>query len=132
MNGSVALEGRRYPPLRFAVEADRVRAFAAAVGHHVGGVPPTFVTAPELSAGLSNLLDDPDLSIELSQVLHGEQAYEWRRLITVGEVLTAQATIERIRDRGATRFLTLRTELRDDAGDVVALGRCTLIVRTDR
>jgi N-terminal half of MaoC dehydratase len=130
MNGSVALEGRRYPPVRFTVEADRVHAFAAAVGHHVGGVPPTFVTVPELAAGLSNLLDDPDLSIEFSQVLHGEQAYEWRRSISVGEVLTAEATIERIRDRGATRFLSLRTELRDDAGAVVSIGRSTLIVRT--
>jgi N-terminal half of MaoC dehydratase len=131
MNGSVALEGKRYPQLRFAVEADRVRAFADAVGHPLGGVPPTFVTAPELAAGLSNLLDDPELGIELSDVLHGEQAYEWRRPIDVGEVLTVEATIERIRGRGATRFLTLHTELRDDADLVVALGRCTLIVRSD-
>lgn len=131
MNRSVVLEGKRYPPLRFAVDADRVRAFADAVEHRLGGVPPTFVTAPELAAGLSNVLDDPDLGIELSDVLHGEQAYEWRRPIAVGEALTAETTIERLRGRGATWFLTLHTELRDDAGDLVALGRCTLIVRTD-
>ncbi len=131
MSGSIALEGKRYPALRFAVEADRVDAFAAAVGHRTGGVPPTFVTAPELAAGLSNLLHDPDVGVELAQVLHGGQSYEWRRGIVVGDVITTETTVERVRERGGTRFLTLRSELRDDAGELVALGRSTLIVRTD-
>jgi acyl dehydratase len=47
----------------------------------------------------------------------------------VGETLTASATIEGVRDRGGMRFLILRTEVVDEAGELVASGRSTLIVR---
>ncbi len=36
-----------------------------------------------------------------------------------------------IRDKGGVRFLVLGTEVRDDAGELVASGRSTLIVRGD-
>jgi acyl dehydratase len=131
MNASAALEGKRYPRLRFVVDAERVRAFARAVGHPGDGVPPTFVTAPELAVGLSNVVTDPQLGISLEQVLHGEQEYEWRRPLSVGEELTADATIERVRGKGGTWFVTLRTEFTDADGASVATGRCTLIVRDE-
>ncbi len=131
VKATAALEGKRYPSLRFVVDADRVRAFAQAVGHPGDGVPPTFVTAPELAVGLSNVVTDPELGIALDHVLHGEQEYEWRRALSVGEELTADATIERVRGKGGTWFVTLRTEFTDEAGVPVATGRCTLIVRDD-
>lgn len=131
VNATAALVGKRYPALRFVVDAERVRAFARAVGHPGDGVPPTFVTAPELAVGLSNVVTDPELGISLDHVLHGEQEYEWRRPLSVGEELTAEATIERVRGRGATWFVTLRTEFTDAVGAQVATGRCTLIVRDD-
>ena len=131
VNAAPALEGKRYPPLRFVVDAHRVRAFARAVGHPGDAVPPTFVTAPELAVGLSNVITDPELGVSLDDVLHGEQEYEWRRPLSVGEELTAEATIERVRGKGGTWFVTLRTEFTDAAGALVATGRCTLIVRNE-
>ncbi len=131
VNATAALEGKRYPSLRFVVDADRVRTFALAVGHPGDGVPPTFVTAPELAVGLSNVVTDPELGISLDHVLHGEQEYEWRRPLSVGEELIADATIERVRGKGGTWFVTVRTEFTDGAGAPVATGRCTLIVRDD-
>ncbi len=71
VNATAALEGKRYPSLRFVVEPERVRAFGRAVGHPGDGVPPTFVTAPELAVGLSNVVSDPELDISLDRVLHG-------------------------------------------------------------
>jgi acyl dehydratase len=49
----------------------------------------------------------------------------------VGETLTASATIESVRDKGGMRFLILRTEVVDEAGEPVAAGRSTLIVRDE-
>jgi hypothetical protein len=126
-----ALQGKTYPPVSFAVEDRRVRAFATAVAHPGDGVPPTFVTAPEVAAGLANVVADKELGLDLSQVLHGEQEYEWARGLRVGETVTAEATIERIRGRGSMRFLTLRTIVRDEAEEIVVVGRSTLIVRED-
>jgi hypothetical protein len=129
MTPNEALVGRTYPPVPFRVEPERVRAFAAAVGHAGDGVPPTFATVPEIAAGLANVLADPDLGLDLSRILHGEQAYEWARPLEVGETLTAEATIERIRGRGSIWFLTIRTSLRDGSGATVVTARSTLIVR---
>lgn len=125
------LEGKTYPPVRFRLEEARVRAFADAVGHRGPGVPPTIVTVPEIEAGLSNVVSDPELSVDLARVLHGEQEYVWARPTVVGEVLTAESTIESIRGKGGMEFLTLRTELRDESGRLVVSGRSTLIVRGD-
>ncbi|HET9249665.1 MAG TPA: MaoC family dehydratase N-terminal domain-containing protein [Actinomycetota bacterium] len=122
-------EGTTYPPVLFRVDEERVRAFAEAVGHRGPGVPPTIVTVPEIEAGLDNVVSDPRLGIDLSRVLHSEQEYRWSRTVVVGETLSGSATIESLRDRGGMRFLTLRTEVRDEAGELVASGRCTLIVR---
>jgi acyl dehydratase len=126
---NASLAGKSYPPVAFALEAGRVAAFASAVGHRGGGVPPTFVTAPELAAGLANVVADPELGLDLSRVLHGEQEYAWERPLEVGETVSATATIAEVRSRGALEFLTLRTEVRDEAGSVVVRGTSRLIVR---
>lgn len=125
------VEGSTYPPVRFRVDEVRVRAFADAVGHQGPGVPPTIVTVPEIEAGLDHVVSDPRLGIDLSRVLHAEQEYRWSRPVLAGETLTASATIESVRDRGGMRFLILRTEVVDEAGEPVAAGRSTLIVRDE-
>ena len=94
-------------------------------------MPPTILTVPEIEAGLDHVVSDPRLGIDLSRVLHGEQEYRWSRPILLGETLTASATIESVRDKGGMRFLILRTEVVDEAGEPVAAGRSTLIVRDE-
>jgi hypothetical protein len=124
-----ALAGKRYPPVEFLLEAERVGAFATAIGHPTDDVPPTIVTIPEIAAGLVNVLADAELGLDLARVLHGEQEYEWGRPFTVGERVVAEATIEDIRSKGGLEILRLRTDLRDEAGRLVVVGRSTLIVR---
>ncbi len=123
------LVGKTYPPVRIDVEPERVRAFARAVSHRANGVPPTFVTVPEIVAGLGNVVRDPDLGVDLARVLHGDQEYRWERPVEVGETLVAHATIDSIRGKGETEFLGIRTEIRDGTGELVVLARSTLIVR---
>ena len=123
------LVGTAYPPVRVEVDAERVRAFARAVSHPGDGVPPTFATVPEIVAGLGNVVRDPNLGVDLARVLHGDQEYRWERPLEVGEMLVAHAMIESIRRKGDTEFLVIRTELRNDAGELVVLARSTLIVR---
>lgn len=127
LNGS--LEGRRYPAVRVTIDEDRVRSFAHAVDHRGPGIPPTFLTVPEIEAGLRNVLADPELGVDLARVLHGEQSYEWSRPLALGETVVAEATIESIRGRGALQFLSLRTDVRDERGVAVAVARSTLLIR---
>ncbi len=126
---NAALVGKVYPPETFTLHPDRVAAFAAAVGHRGDAVPPTLLTAPELAAGLARVVGDPELGLDLARILHGEQEYRWERSLSVGETITAEATIEDVRVKGGIGFLVLRAEFRDAAGATVAIGRSTLIER---
>lgn len=125
------LVGKTYPARSFALDADRVAAFAGAVGHPGAGVPPTFVTAAEFEA-LAHVVGDPELGLDYSRVVHGQQEYEWRRPLVAEETLATQTSIETIRAKGDLEFLTLRTDVRDGSGRVVVVARTTMIVRGGR
>lgn len=122
------LEGKVYPAIAFPVEADRVARFARAVGDDGSFVPPTFVTAGEFAA-LVQVIADPELGLDTTRVVHGEQEYEWRRPLRLGEELSVHPRIASIRTRGGHEFLTVETEMRDPQGELVVLARNTLIVR---
>jgi N-terminal half of MaoC dehydratase len=122
-------EGQVYPPVTVVVDEGSVERFASAVGDDGSFVPPTWVTVPEISAGLGPALADEGLGVDLSRVLHGEEEYEWRRALRVGETVTAQTRIDSIRGRGDVEFLTLVTSVTGAGGEEVALARSVLIVR---
>jgi hypothetical protein len=123
------LERKTYPAIRFEVREEQVRAFARAIGDDGSSVPPTFVTVPEIRAGLAQVVGDEDLGMDFARVVHGEQEYEWSRPVRIGDVLEVRSTIESIRAKGGHEFLTLRTEMRDEAGALVVTARSSLIVR---
>lgn len=127
-----ALEGKVYPVISFTVTEEDVRRFAAAVGDLRAGVPLTFVAAAEVSAGWGPVEVDPDLGLDYSRVVHAEQEYRWSRPLEVGDVLQAQTSIESIRERGGTGFLTMRTDIHDATGASVVVARSTLLVRGER
>lgn len=123
-----SLVGKEYPTITFPMDEDHVREFAGAVGDDVSHVPPTFVSAPEFEA-LSRIAGDPDLGLDFTRVVHGEQEFEWRRPLEVGEVLTVRPRIADIRAKAGHEFLVVESEMRDRQGEVVVLARLTVISR---
>jgi hypothetical protein len=119
-----------YPPVRFSVSSERVAAFSRAVGHTGDGVPPTFATAPEIEA-MQQVIDDAELQLDFTRVVHTEQFYEWRRPIAVGDTLTATPSIASIRSKAGSELLVVATEIVDEAGAPVVSARCTLVVRPE-
>jgi acyl dehydratase len=120
-------EGTRYPDVEFVVDPERVAAFRAVFGQSEG-VPPTFLTAAEFTA-LPQVVGDPGLGLDFSRVLHGGQEYELMRPPREGETLTVRARIDSIRIRGATGFLVIAMDMIDQAGELVASSRSTMIER---
>lgn len=132
-------------PLTFEVERGRLRAFARSIGetdpiyldtdaaraagHRDLLVPPTFVFSMSLEA------DRPfgyleDLGVDLGQILHGEQRFDYRAPMHAGDTLVLQDRIVDVFDKrgGAMEFVVKDTEVRRD-GELVATGRTTIIVR---
>jgi hypothetical protein len=128
---NAALEGKVYPELTFAVDAEHVRRFASAVGDEGDSVPPTFVTVAEIVSGLRHAIADPDLGLDFSRVVHGEQEFEWFRPVRVGETLAVSTAIESVRTKGGHGFLTLRTQMLDASGKTVVVCRSTLVERDE-
>jgi acyl dehydratase len=139
-----SLKGKVYQPVAFPVERDRVTAFAEAIGEdapvfrdpeaaRAAGyaeqvAPPTFVTAMQIMVSGQVVLDQ-ELGLDYTRVVHGEQAYEWRRPVVVGDVLSAMPRIADIYAKGPNEFLVIEAEITDANGDVVVVGRSTLLSR---
>jgi hypothetical protein len=122
--------GKEYPAVPFTIDPDRVAAFRNVFGE-AGGVPATFVTAAEFTV-MPRIVGDPDLGLDFSRVLHGNQEYEFRRPLRERETLQVRSRIDSIRASGANAFLVIATDLLGDDGEVVCTARSTMIERRDR
>ncbi|HXY70924.1 MAG TPA: MaoC family dehydratase N-terminal domain-containing protein [Actinomycetota bacterium] len=139
-----ALVGKEYPPLTMEVDREAVERFADAIGEDgavfhdaaaakVAGfpeqlAPPTFPTRMQIAVSAS-VAADPELGLDYTRVVHGEQAFEWLRPVHVGDVLTAMPRIADVRARGPLEFVVVESEIRDAAGEVVLRARTTLLSR---
>ncbi|MGH2663236.1 MAG: MaoC family dehydratase N-terminal domain-containing protein [Actinomycetota bacterium] len=139
-----SLKGKTYEPIEFTVEADRVTQFAQAIGDQdprflnpeaarAEGfpdqvAPPTFPTVMQI-LGSAQVVMDPELGLDYTRVVHGEQEYEWRRPMVAGDRLRAIPRIADIYARGPNEFLVTEAEIVDSEGEVVCVARSTLLSR---
>jgi acyl dehydratase len=137
--------GRSYPPTApYLVGREKIREFAVAIGasdpayldadaaraagHPDVIAPPTFptvVTAPSWQ----QVLDDPEVGIDFSRVVHGDQRFAYARPITAGDRLVCVSRIEEISSRAGHDFLTTRTDVSTVAGEAVVTAWSMLVVR---
>jgi len=122
-----AAEGTRYPDVRFQVDPAQVAAFRNVFGQG-SGIPVTFLTLAEFAV-FPEVIEDPNLALDFSRVVHGGEDYEYRRPLVEGETLTVRTRIESIREKGHSGFRTLATEFVDVGGDIAATARSTMIER---
>jgi acyl dehydratase len=137
--------GRSFPPadpyevsrVKIAEFADAIgdpnpiyrdRAAAEKAGYRDVVAPPTFPIVIAIRTS-SQAIADPGLNLNYAMVVHGEQRFEYSRPLVAGDVVTAQVTIDDIRDVGRNAMLTTRTEIRDTAGDLVCTAYGTLVER---
>jgi acyl dehydratase len=139
-----SLKGKTYQEIEFEVDRDRVTQFSLAVGEddprfleaepaRAEGFPDqlAFPTFPTVLVILSSaqVVADPDLRLDYSRVVHGEQEFEWRRPIVVGDRLRATPRVADVYAKGPNEFLVIEAEALDADGDVVCVARSTLLSR---
>jgi acyl dehydratase len=136
--------GRRYPPTEpYLVSREKIREFADAIGADHAAyrdvaaaralgypdviAPPTFVM---VVTGAGELLrDDPELGLDFSRVVHGDQRFSYQRPVYAGDRLAVVCTIEEIMSRGGHDFLTARNDVTDATGAPVVTAWTRLVVR---
>ena len=144
---NAALVGRTYPPTSpYVVGREKVREFATAIGdanpayHDVDAAralgysdvvaPPTFAFVIAY-AGSSQAAMDPELGLDYSRVVHGEQRFVSSRPIVAGDLLTARMTVTSVKSLGGNAMITAESAIRDADEAHVVTTVSTLVVRGD-
>ncbi|MGO1019572.1 FAS1-like dehydratase domain-containing protein [Streptomyces rubiginosohelvolus] len=137
--------GRTYPPTpAYEVGREKIREFAEAVGdthpayvdreaaralgHADVIAPPTFVfSITYRAAGV--VVQDPQLGLDYSRVVHGDQKFRYVRPVRAGDRLTVTSTIESIKSLAGNDVLDIRGDVHDEAGELVVTAVTKLVAR---
>jgi acyl dehydratase len=145
MAADQSYKGRVYPPTPpYEVGREKIREFADAIndpnpayrdaavaqqlGHPDVIAPPTFAIVVSLGAA-NVVLDDPDVELDYSRVVHGEQRFTHHRPIRAGDRLVATTTVENVRTVAGNDMLTTRVELATEDGEAVCTAVSMLVAR---
>ena len=125
--------GRTYPPTEpYLVSREKTAEFADALGDDNPAyrgespvAPPTFAAVLAAKAW-GNLFGDAELDMKLPQTIHADQRFEWARQLRAGDAVTATLSIDKVRARGNTAFVTVSVAL-DVAGETLCHAISTLL-----
>ncbi|RMI45880.1 MaoC family dehydratase N-terminal domain-containing protein [Streptomyces triticirhizae] len=138
--------GRSYPPTEpYEVGREKIREFAQAIGDDnpvytdpaaaraLGYpdviAPPTFVFLVSYRAAFE-VVSDPKLGLDYSRVVHSDQKFAYVRPLRAGDRLTVTSTIESVKSLKGNDMLTVRGELHDETGALVATAHTKLVARS--
>ena len=109
-------------PIYFDSDVARARGFADVIA------PPTYAIRMSMAAA-ENVVMDPELGLDYTRVVHGDQRFTYARPIVAGDELVTTVTIDGIRSAAGNDILTTRAEIRTTAGELVVTSVSTLVAR---
>jgi acyl dehydratase len=137
--------GRVYPASgSYLVGREKVREFAAAIGdtnpvstdveaaRALGYsdivAPPTFAIIMSMKAS-GDVIHDPELGLDYSRVVHGEQRFAYARPIVAGDELQVETTIDSIRTMAGNDMITTSARITTLEGDLVVTATSLIVSR---
>ncbi|WP_035800779.1 MaoC family dehydratase N-terminal domain-containing protein [Kitasatospora mediocidica] len=137
--------GRTYPPTEpYEVGREKIREFAVAIGDANPAytdpeaakalgypdviAPPTFPFVLSYRAA-AQVVEDPELGLDFSRVVHGDQRFVYTRPVRAGDRLTVTIVIDAIKSLAGNEVLTVRGELHEASGEHVVTSFMTLVAR---
>lgn len=137
--------GRTYPPTEpYEVGREKIREFAAAVGDtnpvHTDREAAAALGHPDVIAPLTfpftitfaaaeQVVMDPQLGLDYSRVVHGDQKFAYARPVRAGDRLSVTSTIEAIKSMAGNDILDIRGEVHDENGELVVTAWTKLVAR---
>ncbi len=137
--------GRTYPPTEvYSVGREKIREFARALGESAPCyfdvesaralgypdlvAPPTFATVFTLQAG-GQVIHDPELGLDYTRVVHGEQRFVQHRPIFAGDEITSTVSVESVRSAAGNDMITVKTQVHAIDGELVSTVYTLLVSR---
>ncbi|MBI2996102.1 MAG: MaoC family dehydratase N-terminal domain-containing protein [Candidatus Melainabacteria bacterium] len=136
--------GREYKPVTYVVGEEKIKEYALAVGDlnplyldsdfakksRYGCViaPPMFVVvfAKEV---LVNLFSDGKLKLDMLRLVHGEQEFNFHKIVKVNDIIKTNSKIKNIHQKNNNDFIELETKSFNQKDELVVEGLWTFIVR---
>jgi acyl dehydratase len=137
--------GKTYPATEpYLVSREKIREFADAIGDHNPAyrsveaaralghpdviAPPTFIVIVSQRSS-AQVVFDPELGLDYSRVVHGDQSFAYARPVASGDRLVAVTTVENIRSAAGNDLLTLSCLVSTVEGEPVCTARSTIVAR---
>lgn len=125
---SLATVGRRYRASALFARPTEIATFADATGGRFDGVAPPMFAVRGLHDVAMQMLADPDLGLDMSRLVHGEQEMRFLRPIRSWDILTPRGTIRSIEQKSSGHLITADQWLLVD-GERVVEATCGYFVR---
>jgi acyl dehydratase len=109
-------------------ELCRDRDAAVKAGYPDVIAPPTFAVIISMRAA-AEANNDPDLGLDYSMVVHGQQSFRHARPLHAGDVVVATTTIESVKSVGAISMLVTSTDIVTVGGEHVCTAKSMLVER---
>lgn len=135
-----SLKGMSYPPFSYQLEPQKLTEFLLAIGEDNpaftgknAALPPTFATVFTFWGGGNLEHRLKAMGVEMFNVLHAEQEYEYFSPMHIGDTITAQTVLSDVYEKrgrsGEMQFLEFETVYANQDGVRVLVDRATIIVR---
>ena len=136
--------GREYKPTTYVVGQEKIKEYALAVGDlnplYIDPdfaktskfrsiiAPPMFVVVFARDA-MFNLFDDKDLKINMPKLVHGEQEFNFHKIVKANDTIKTTSKIKNIHDKNNNDFIELETKSYNQNNELVVEGLWTFIIR---
>lgn len=136
--------GKKYKPTVYEIGREKMKEYAAAIddmnpvyhdrskgkksryGDNIA--PPNFAAVYNLM-GCAQMFFDPELSLNMAMLVHGEQEFEFLAPVKPGDVITTVGRIADIQEKGNNDLVTFEARSRNQDGETVTIGRATFVIR---
>jgi len=108
--------------------AHRDRDAARALGYPDVIAPPTFAVIAAQRSEMQ-FFNDPDVHIDFTQIVHGEEDFVHHRPIFARDRLIATLFVDSVRHAGGHAIVTTRVELASEEGEPVSTVISTMVER---
>lgn len=138
------LVGKKYPAHEYEVGREKIREYAYAVGDEnpvyldegaarAAGfdrivAPPMFAVV-YCAGAVGPVMLDPELGINLMLLVHGEQEFQWGKIVQAGDLITTTAWLDQAYEKAGMDFVVIKSESKNQHDEHVCTGVWTDIVR---
>ena len=136
--------GKSYPSFEYEVGKEKIAEYARAVGEEnpvyydraaakEAGfrdvvAPPMFAVIYSWGA-VAHPAVDPEVDLNFAMLVHGGQEFEWGEPVCSGDLISTEASVKDVSEKGGMGFYVFETVSLNQEGAEVARGTWTNIVR---